>query len=134
MRERVLRAVADFIHRFYKWILVAGLLISIFMGLCYSRLGLHLNFLDLLDKDSPEVKTYEYASRNFGTLAFLFLVLETDDMELGKKYASVLSPRLMRHPQFVKRVYFQHDVPLIIRHLSISSIFKEPAMLIATGY
>jgi len=117
MRERVLKAVADFIYRFHKWILVAGVLISIFMGVCYSRLGLQLNFVDLLDRDSPEVKTFEYASRNFGTLAFLFLVLETDDLELGKKYSQELTPKLMKHPQFVKRVYSQHDVPFITDHL-----------------
>jgi uncharacterized protein len=117
MRERALKAVADFIYRYHKWILVAGVLVSIFMGVCYSRLGLQLNFVDLLDRDSPEVKTFEYASRNFGTLAFLFLVLETDDLELGKKYSEALAPKLMKHPQFVKRVYSQHDVPFITDHL-----------------
>jgi len=117
MREKILKKLAGFIYRQHRWILVIGLAISVFMGYCYSRLDLRLNFIDLLDKDEPVVKTYEYAAQNFGTLAFLFLVLETDDLDQGKKYAQALAPRLMKHPDFVRRVYYQHDVPLIINHL-----------------
>jgi len=60
---------------------------------------------------------YEYAAKNFGTLSFLFLVLESDDLEKAKQYAHQLEPRILKHKKFVKRVYYQYDFEIFLNHL-----------------
>jgi len=117
MRERVLKSLADFIYAYHRWILIAGIIITGLMGYFYTRLELKLNLIDLLNPDDPEVQTFKYAGNNFGTLSFLFLVLESEDLEQAKKYAEALAPRLEKHPDYVKRVYYKHDAPLILEHI-----------------
>ncbi len=87
------------------------------MGYFYSKLELHLNFIDLLNKNDPVVKMYDYASQNFGALSFLFLALESNDIEQAKLYAQKLAPRLLKHKKFVKRVYYQYDYEFFRDHL-----------------
>jgi len=116
-REKILKAMADFIYLHYRLVIIAGIFISIVMGYFYSKLELHLNFIDLLNKNDPVVKMYDYASKNFGALSFLFLVLESDDLEKAKLYAQKLLPRLTKHKKFVKRVYYKYDYEFFRDHL-----------------
>ena len=117
MRERVLKSLADFIYAYHRWILIAGIIITGLMGYFYTRLELKLSLIDLLNPDDPEVQTFKYAGNNFGTLSFLFLVLESDELTQAKKYAEALAPRLEKHPKQVKRIYYKHDAPLILDHI-----------------
>ena len=117
LREKILKALSNLIYLHHRKILLAGILLSLLMGYFYHKLELHLNLIDLLNKNDPAVKMYEYASRNFGTLSFLFLVLESDDLEKAKQYAHQLEPRILKHKKFVKRVYYRYDFEIFLNHL-----------------
>ena len=116
MRERLLKKLSDLIYLHHRLILVAALVVSGIMAWCYSRLELHLTFLDMLSEKEPAVKQYRYATKNFGSLSFLFVVLEADDVNQAKAYADALAPRLLKHPEFVKRVHYKVDLDLFLAH------------------
>jgi len=116
LRERLLKKLSDLIYLHHRLILVAALVVSGIMAWCYSRLELHLTFLDMLSEKEPAVKQYRYATKNFGSLSFLFVVLEADDVNQAKAYADALAPRLLKHPEFVKRVHYKVDLDLFLAH------------------
>jgi hypothetical protein len=116
LRERLLKKLSDLIYLHHRLILVAALVVSGIMAWCYSRLELHLTFLDMLSEKEPAVKQYRYATKNFGSLSFLFVVLEADDVNKAKAYADALAPRLLKHPEFVKRVHYKVDLDLFLAH------------------
>ena len=116
MRERLLKRLSDLIYLHHRLILVAALVVSGLAGYFYSKLELHLTFLDMLSEKEPAVKQYRYATKNFGSLSFLFVVLEADDVNKAKAYADALAPRLLKHPEFVKRVHYKVDLDLFLQH------------------
>ncbi len=110
MRERVLKKLSDIIYLHHKKILLAALLITVFLGWCLSRLEFRLGMIDMLSEDDPAVIQYNYAVDNFGTLSYLFIVLESDEMERSKAYADALAKRLEASPEYVKRVYYKFEI------------------------
>jgi hopanoid biosynthesis associated RND transporter like protein HpnN len=110
LRERALKRVSDLIYLHHKKVLLVAVVVTIFLGYCLSRLELRLGFVDMLSENDPAVIQYNYAVENFGTLSYLFIVLESDDPGLSKAYADALAERLERRPEYIKRVYYRFEV------------------------
>jgi hopanoid biosynthesis associated RND transporter like protein HpnN len=110
LRERILKKLSDIIYLHHKKVLLLALLITVFFGYCLSRLELRLGFVDMLSKEHPAVVQYNYAVENFGTLSYLFIVLESDDPEMSKAYADALAGRLENRSEYVKRVYYKFEI------------------------
>ena len=126
MRERLLKRISDLIYLRHRLILLLAVIVTGLAGYFYSRLELHLTFLDMLSEDEPAVKQYRYATHNFGSLSFLFVVLEAPEVEKAKAYADALAPRLLQRPEFVKRVHYKVDLDLFLDHGLL--FLPEPAL------
>jgi len=126
MRERILAKLADFIHARHKLIVAAGLAVTVFMALCVSRLELRLSFIELLDPNSPEVQRINYANRNFGGLALLFVIVDAEKPERARAFADEFAGRLTEHRRWVKRVLYKIDPEIFIDH---ALLFLKPAEL-----
>lgn len=74
-------------------ILSTGLLVfalSVFLSL---RLEIRTNYIELFDLNDHIALDYTYALRNFGGLDYLFLGLETDNVDSTKKIIDILVKR-----------------------------------------
>ncbi len=126
LRIRLMQAVSDLIYAHHWKILGICLAITVFSVFSYSRLGLKLNFVDMLSEDDPAVIHYKSAVDQFGALSFLFIIVESDDLEKSKAYADELAERLPQNQDFVPRVY--HKVR-IEDYLDDSLLFLKPEEL-----
>ncbi len=126
MRERILAKLADFIYARHKLIVAAGLVVTVFMAICVANLELRLSFIELLDPESPEVKRINYANKNFGGLALLFVIVEAKKPEKARAFADEFADRLMEHPEWVKRVLYKIDPEVFLDH---ALLFLKPAEL-----
>ena len=114
MREKLLARLADFIYAHHKSIVIAGVMITAFMGWCASRLELRLNFIELLNPNAPEVRRINYANSNFGGLSLLFVIVDADSPARARAFADVFAAALLKHPDYVNRVFYKIDPEIFL--------------------
>ena len=126
IRARIMLVVSGIVYRFYPWVLAACVLLSVFAYFSYKHLELKLNFTDMLSEDDPAVVQYRHAVEQFGALSFLFIVVESDDLDRTKEYADALAEKLVEDPSYVPAVYHKIEIQ---KYLSDALLFLEPKEL-----
>lgn len=132
MREKLLVRLADFIYKRHKAIVAAGLLFTVLMAYCASRLEIRLSFLELLDPKSTEVQNINYINRNFGGMSMLIVVIEADSASKAKAFADDYAAELNKRPEWVKRVFYKIDPEIFIDHALLFLDAKELTRLADT--
>lgn len=126
LRARLMLGVSNLIYKYHWPILAAAVVITVFSYFSLQHLELKLNFTDMLSDEDPAVIQYKHAVEQFGALSFLFVVVESDDLEQSKRYADALAKKLVEDPDFVPRVF--HKVELR-DFLDDALLFMEPREL-----
>jgi uncharacterized protein len=86
MTEPVLRRIAFFARRRYRWIFAAfGLLLALSLGLV-SRLSLDTDLLNLLPRGDETVDTFRQTMETFGTIDYLLVVVRVPEGEVLAPY------------------------------------------------
>ncbi len=100
----------------HKWVtLAAALGLSIILGYFSYLLKLNLGFLNLLDRDDPEVIKVDYVNENFGGMDYTFVTFESDNPQRTKECADVFAENI-RGDEMVSRVIHRIEADELLEH------------------
>ena len=79
MKENIFKAIARLSHTHYKKVIIASILLTLVFGLLALRLQLATDIVNLLPSKSKVSKDFMNAIKDFGTLDFLVVVVQTKE-------------------------------------------------------
>lgn len=109
IRDRVLETVADVVIK-HPWVVLGTVLllfgISLFLA---TKLELRLSFLDEMREDSPVVKAFKNAYKNYGGIDFIFFTIEGGTRGEKEECAELLGEKLKGLREYIKEVRYKVD-------------------------
>ncbi|MCZ7583923.1 MAG: MMPL family transporter [Deltaproteobacteria bacterium] len=114
-RERLLYRLGLFEARRKKTVLAAALVWTAVMGVLAYRLEFNLGFLNLLNRNDPEVHRVDYVNENFGGMDYAFVIFEADPVASAKRFADLFAERI-RGSEMVSRVVHRVEADDLLDH------------------
>ncbi|MBN2493059.1 MAG: MMPL family transporter [Deltaproteobacteria bacterium] len=107
--DLLIRRYVDWLQRYYGWVLLAGLLLTVVGSLSAARFELRTDFAELLPQDEPSIKDLERAKQRMGGLSNLIVTVEGDSPEANRKLVDDIATKLERLPKDTI-VYFKYHI------------------------
>ena len=80
MKEKIFKKIAELSHTHYKKVIIISIVLTLVFGLLALRLQLATDIVNLLPSKSKVSKDFMGAIKDFGTLDFLVVVVQTKDV------------------------------------------------------
>jgi predicted RND superfamily exporter protein len=101
--ENLSQRYVDFLMRRYRWVLLAGLLLSGLAAYSASHFQVKTDFAELLPQDEPSIKDLERAKARVGGLSNMIVAVSSDDLAANRRAIDDLAERLNRlGPQYLR--------------------------------
>ncbi|MBI5043470.1 MAG: MMPL family transporter [Nitrospirae bacterium] len=79
MKEKILKKIAELSHTHYKKVIIVSIILTLLFGLLALRLQLATDIVNLLPSKAKVSKDFMNAIKDFGTLDFLVIVVQTKE-------------------------------------------------------
>ena len=79
MNENIFKKIAELSHTHYKKVIIGSIILTLIFGLLSLRLQLATDIVNLLPSKSKVSKDFMGAIKDFGTLDFLVVVVQTKE-------------------------------------------------------
>ena len=102
MREKIFNSLTEFVTKRTGLAFLVIIIITLITGFLSSQLKINMNMADLLPKDSPMMKEFNYVTENFPGAQPMIIVLQGDEEKL-KNFANSLKPKIESLVPWIER-------------------------------
>ncbi len=115
MRERIYKALAQFIFKHDIAMLVGAVLLSLLSVVAVKRLPLHGDLARLLPDDQPSVVALREVVKMLGGAGQLLILATPPDSKTGEMFVEALGPELVKS-KVINNVDYRRDLEFFQRH------------------
>jgi predicted RND superfamily exporter protein len=102
--EKIMAALAGFVSRRYKLVLLAGLALFVLSILAAGKIRVETEIKDLLPADDPQVMMYEEINDRFFGATTLMITVEGEDKAEMARAAEAVAAQMRANPTFMQYV------------------------------
>ncbi|MCD4770051.1 MAG: MMPL family transporter [Bacteroidales bacterium] len=124
MREKILIKWGKITVKYYGWVLLGALIVTILSVMLASTLKLSTRWSDLMPLSDPKVQEFDKIIKEYSSASNSMVVIKGDEKDI-KAFADDIGPRIASFEDDVKRVAYKFNMEFIENHGMMLSKAKD---------